>query len=96
VCEFSWENQKRLYQETIFPLCEPLRKAGLEISVDLYTGSLRRVQKNYALNKDVRLIMARGGIGLWITRFVQGTIPAFGLFKRTECAPMLLLRPDRT
>jgi hypothetical protein len=95
VCEYSWENHKRLYQETIFPLCAPLRKAGLEISVDLYTGSLRKVLKNYALNKDVRLIMARGGIGLWIMRFLQRTMSIFGLFKRTECAPMILRRPDR-
>ena len=94
VCEYPWENQKRHYQETIFPLCEPLRKKGCEVSVALYMGSLRKALKNYALNKDVCLIIVRGVIGLWITRFIQGTIPFFGLFKRTENAPMLLLRPD--
>ncbi len=95
VCEYSWENQKRLYQETLFPLCEPLRQKGCEVSVALYTGSLRKALRYYALGTDRCLIMVRGGIGLWITRFMQGAIPIFGLFKRTECAPMLLLRSNR-
>ena len=90
-CEYSWQNQRRLFQETIFPLCEPLRKKGCEVSVALYMGSLRKALKDYRLNKDVRLILLRGGIGLWITSFIQRIIPTFGLFKLTECVPMLLL-----
>lgn len=74
---------------------KPLRK-GLEVSAVLYTGSLRKALSNYALNRDVRLILVRGGIGLWITRFMLGMIPIFGLFKRIESAPMILLRPDHT
>ncbi len=96
VCEYSWEKQRRLYQEIVFPLCEPLRKKGSEVSITLYTGSLRKALRYHALGNDDCLIMVRGGIDLWITRFMQGAIPIFGLFKRTECAPMLLLRPNRT
>jgi hypothetical protein len=55
------------------------------------------VLMNYALNKGVCLIMVRGGgIGLWTARFMRGTVPMFGLFKRAEFAPMLLVRPDHT
>ena len=90
-CEYSWANQKRLYQEIIFPFCEPLCKKGCEVRVALYTGSLRKALTNYKLNKDVRLILLRGGIGLWITSFIQRIIPTFGLFKLNECVPMLLL-----
>lgn len=94
VCEYPWENQRRLCQERLSPVCEPLRKKGCEVSVALYRGSLRKALRSYALNKDVCLIMVRGGIDLWITRFMRRTIPIFGLFKRTECPPMLLLRTD--
>ncbi len=95
VCEYSWENQKYLYQKNLFPLCEPLRQKECEVSVALYTGSLRKTLRYYALGNDRCLIMVRGGVGLWITRFMQGAIPIFDLFKRTECAPMLLLRSNR-
>ncbi len=95
VCEYSWENQKRLYEDTIFPLCEPLRNKGCVISVGLYRGNLRKALRDYALGNDRCLIMVQGGIGFWITRFMQGAIPIFGLFKRTECPPMLLLRSNR-
>ncbi len=92
--EYSWEDQRRSYQKSLFPLCEPLHKKGCAVSVALYMGSLRKTIRYYTLGNDVCLIMLRGGVGLWITRFMQGTIPIFGLFKRTYCAPMLLLRSN--
>ena len=40
VCEYPWENHRRLCQEKLFSVCEPLRKKGCEVRVALYMGSL--------------------------------------------------------
>jgi hypothetical protein len=93
VCEYSWESQKRLYQETLFPLCAPLRNKGCEVSVALYMGSLRKAVRNYALNKDVYLIMVHPGVARWITRFFDRTAPTLNVFNRLGVSPVLLIQP---
>lgn len=93
VCEHFWEEEKRLYRERLFPLCEVLRQRGSEIAVNLYTGSLRKALGNYMVSRDFHLIMTRVGIVEWIARFLDGTVSIFQLFNRPTFSPVLLIQP---
>jgi hypothetical protein len=90
---YSWEGQERLAKQRVFPACTALRKKGVEVAVEIYAGSLRRVLKEYSLNGDVHLIMMPAGIGLRIKRFLRGMVSSFGLFKRPSFSPVLLVHP---
>lgn len=90
---YSWEQQERLARQRVYPACEALRKRGAQISVDVYTGSLRKVVRSYTRNGDVHLIVMRAGIGLRMKRFLYGTFPIFSLFKRPSFTPMLVVHP---
>ena len=90
---YSWEGQKRLAKMKIFSACEVLSQRETEVGVDIYSGSLRRAVRSYALKGDVHCVMMRAGIGLRIKRFWHGTMPIRGLFKRPSFSPVLLLHP---
>lgn len=91
---YSLEEQRQSAEYKVFLAQEALRKRGVEIVADVYTGCLRKVVEGYTRRGDVHLIMMRGGIGLRIMRFLHGTIPFFSLLKRPSFSPVLLLHPD--
>lgn len=91
---YSWELQRGLAEQRVFPAREALRKRGVEIAVDIYTGSLRKVVESYTHDGDVHVIMMRAGIGLRIMGFLHGISPLFRLFKRPSFSSVLLLHPD--
>ncbi len=88
--EYSWEDQRRSYQEALFPLCEPLRKKSCAVTVALYMGSLRKALRCHLLGNDDSLIVVRPGIGCWLARLFDGT--GFALFKRPSFRPVLLMQ----
>ena len=92
---YSWEMQRRLAEHKVFRAQDALRKRGVEIAVDVYAGSLRRVVGDYMAKEDVCLIMMQSGSGLAVVRFLHRMLSLFGLFKRPNVSPVLLLHPDQ-
>ncbi|MGH7774099.1 MAG: universal stress protein [Candidatus Binatia bacterium] len=91
---YSWEMQKGLAEQEVSLACDALHRQGVQVAVDVYTGSLRRVIEDYAANGDVDLIMLQAGNRNRVTRLIQRTLSLFGLFKRPCSPPVLLLYPD--
>lgn len=91
---YSWEVQKGLAEQKVAPAREVLQKVGMEVGVDLYTGSLRKVIEDCTANGDAPLIMMRAGSGHPLMRLLSRTILPFGLFKRPSSPPIVLLHPN--
>jgi hypothetical protein len=92
---YSWETQKGLAEKKVFPAREALRKRGVEVVVDVYTGRLTEVVRSYTLNGDVHLIMIPTRSGHLTMRLLQGTTRLFGMPERPSVSPVLLLHPDQ-
>ena len=60
---YSWEGNLEKAKKQIAPACEALRAKGIEATVDIYAGSLKKAVRSHTLNGDVHLIMTRAGIG---------------------------------
>jgi hypothetical protein len=89
----SSEEERQLAEHRVFLAQEALRKRGVEIIVDVYTGSLRRVIEDYKASGDVHWIMMRTGRGNPIMRLLGWKDPFLGMFKRSSFSPVLLLHP---
>ena len=91
---YSWDVQRRLAEQRVIIARQALHEKGVEIAVDVYTGSLRRVLGGYTCNGDVQWIMMGAGSGFPVRRLLHGMIPPFGWFKRPSFSPVLLLHHD--
>ncbi len=90
---YSWEVQRGLAEQKVFPAQKALHRKGVEVAVEVCTGSLRRVLRDYAANRDVHLIMVRAGSGHPLMRFLRRMILAPWSFKRSSSPAVLLLHP---
>jgi hypothetical protein len=87
----SIEYQRLSAEHKAFLALEVLRKRGIEITVDVYTCSLRKAVKSYTAKGDVHLIMMRARREL--IDFFHKAFAFFGLFKRPNFSHVLVLRP---
>ena len=90
---YSWENNLENAKRKLSRVCEALRTLGVEATVDVYAGSLKKAVRTHTINGDVHLIMTRAGIGDWIARLFDGTGSVFDWFKPTSFSPMVLINP---
>ncbi len=88
---YSWESQQQLARQRVFPACHALQKKGAEVTVDVYTGSLRKAVKRYALTGDVHLMMAHAGIGRVISRSLKNLFSILRSSRRPSFSPTLSL-----
>lgn len=88
------EEQKRLTEHKVFLAIEKLLKKGIDVTVDVYTGSLRSALKNYTLKGNVHLIMKRAGKALMMMQFFCRTVPNFILTKEPRFSPIRVLRTN--
>lgn len=86
------EEQRLSSEHKVFLALEALLKRGIEITVDVYMGSLRKAVKSYTSKGDVHLIVTRARREM-ITDFLHKAFPAFGLFKHPTFSPILVLHP---
>jgi hypothetical protein len=86
----SIEEQTLAAEHKVFLTLEALLRRGIEITVDIYTGSLRRAVKSYTRKGNVHFIMKRLGKVAAIVQFVRMTLPIFGWFKQRTFSPVLL------
>lgn len=87
----SMEEPSLSTEHKVFLALEALHKRGVEIAVDVYAGSLKRVVKNYINKGNVHFIMKRVGKGSAIMQFVRRAFPFFGSFNRRTFSPVILL-----
>jgi hypothetical protein len=90
---YSWEENLHRAAEKLSSACAALRPKGIEVTVDVYAGSLKKAVRSHTINGDVHLIMTRAGIGDWIARLFDGTGSVFDWFKRPGFFPVLMIKP---
>jgi hypothetical protein len=90
---YSWEGNLENAQKHVAPACEALRAKGIEATVDVYAGSLKKAVWSHMLNGDVHLIMTRAGIGDWIAKLFDDTTSVFKWFRRPTFSPVMLISP---
>ena len=88
---YSWESQQQLARQKVIPACDALQKKGAEVTVDVYTGSLRRTVRTYAHSGDIHLMMANAGIRQLISRSLKYLFSILRSSKRPSFAPTLSL-----
>jgi hypothetical protein len=89
----SMEKQRLVVEHKVFLALEALLKRGIEITSDIYTGSLRRAVRSYTRKGDVHLIVMRARRELMMMDFLHKAFPVFGWFKRSTFSPILVLHP---
>jgi hypothetical protein len=92
---YSLKMRRQLAQRRVFQTCEALHSMGVNITVDVYTGSLRRTLRSYASNGDAQLLVMRSGIGQRIMGFLQGVDAIGTMFRRPTTSSVLLLHPGK-
>jgi hypothetical protein len=90
---YTWDANLRKAKDRISAALKVLPVNGIEVAVDLYTGSMRSAVHDYAAKGDVHLIVTRAGIGDWIARLFDGTNSVFKWFKRPSFSPVMLINP---
>jgi hypothetical protein len=92
---YSLKMRRQLAQRRVFRTCEALHSMGVIITVDVYTGSLRKTLKSYANNGDTQLLVMRPGIGQRIMSFLHGVDAIGKMFQRPTTSSVLLLHPGK-
>jgi hypothetical protein len=90
---YSWEGNLENARKRVAPTCEALRAKGIQSSVDVYAGSLKKTVRSHMLNGEVHLIITRAGIGDWIAKLFDGTTSVFRWFRRPSFSPVMLINP---
>jgi hypothetical protein len=88
------DEQNLRAEHKVFLTLERLLNKGIDITVDVYTGSLRSAVKNYTAKGNVRLIMKRAGRALMMFQFFFRSVPNFVLLKRPSFSPIRMLRAN--
>lgn len=86
---YSLKTRVQLAQRRVFQTCEALHSLGANITVDVYTDSLRKTLRSYASNGDTRLLIMRPGTGQRIMSFLQGVDSMGTMFRRSTVSSML-------
>jgi hypothetical protein len=91
----AFEDRSLSAEHKAFLALDTLLRRGIEIAVDVYTGSLSRVLRRYTRKGNVRLIMKRAGKAMTAVRLLSRIFSFLGLFKEPALSPVLLLLPHQ-
>jgi hypothetical protein len=92
---YSLKMRRQLAQRRVFRTCEALHSMGVNITVDVYTGSLRRTLRSYASNGDAELLVMRPWLGQRIISFLHAVDAIGTMFRRPTTSSVLLLHPGK-
>ena len=92
---YSLKMRRQLAQRRVFQTCEALHDMGLNITVDVYAGCLRKTLKSYANNGDAQLLVMRLGIGQRIMSVLHGVVSVSSVFSRSFSSSALLLHSGK-
>jgi hypothetical protein len=90
---YTWDGNLERAKRKAGAACEALRAKGIDATVDVYAGSLKKAVRSHTLTGDVHLIMTRAGIGQRIAGLLNGTNSLFNLFRQPTLSPVLLIHP---
>ncbi len=90
---YSEETRRRLAEQRVFHTCDALRRLGVKVAVEIYTGSLWKTLQSFISGGDVGLIVMRPGIGHLIMNFMQGMVSVSNMIGRTAFSPVFILSP---
>jgi hypothetical protein len=90
---YSWENNLENAKRKLSHACEALSAKGVETTVDVYAGSLKKAVRSHTINGGVHLIITRAGIMERIAGLLNGSSSLFELFKRPTVSTVLLTHP---
>jgi len=90
---YSWQANLKRAKSGIAPAVEALGRKGVEVTVDVYAGSVKRAVRSHTINADVHLIMTPAGIAARIARLFDGTDSVFKWFNCPSFSPVLLINP---
>jgi hypothetical protein len=91
---YSLKTRAQLAQRRVFQTCKALHDMDLNITVDVYTGRLRKTLKSYENNGDTQLLIMRLGIAQRIMSFLHW-VDAIGTMVRGPTSSVLLLYPGK-
>lgn len=80
----SWEAQRKRAAQMLAPALRALQNKGVEVEVDLYAGSVRRVVQDYMTDKDIHWIVMAPLGGGWFGYFLAKAVAACGW---SSCLP---------
>lgn len=89
------DKQRLVAEHKVFLALEALLKRGIELTVDVYTGSLRRVVKSYVRKGNVSWIMKSTRGVFTISKLLHRTLSLVSLFKAPTCSPVRLLHGNQ-
>jgi hypothetical protein len=91
----SLKTRMQLARRRVFQTCETLHDMGLNFTVDVHTGGLRKTLKRYANSGDPKLLVMRPGIGQRIMNALHGPGSVRSVFGRSFSSYALLLHPGK-
>jgi hypothetical protein len=92
--KYCWDTQKILAEQKLSPCRESLQRLGVETRVNLYTGSLKELLKEYEADGDVFLLLTHTQNRNPFWRLWQEMIFPYWLCKRFNFLPLLFSRSD--
>jgi hypothetical protein len=92
---YSLKTRMQLAQRRVFQTCAALYDMGLNIGVDVYTGSLRKTLKSYENNGDTQLLIMRPGIAQRIMSFLHWVDAIGTMVRGPTTSSVLLLHPGK-
>jgi len=87
----AMEKQCLAFERNVFLALEALLKRGIEITSDVYKGSLRRAIRSYTRKGDVYLVVMRARRKLMMMDFLHEALPAFSWFKPSAFLPIVVV-----
>lgn len=92
--QYSWPLQRGLADRLVSPVREALSRTRMEVSVDLYTGSLRDAIRDYVASGDVRFMVLPTDHDRPIMSVLDRLSAFAGLIAHRSSSPVLLLNPN--
>ena len=71
---YSLKMRRQFFERRVFQTCGALHVLALNVSVDVYTDSLRSVLRSYANRGDAPLVIMQPGLGQRMMTFLQGAL----------------------
>ena len=92
--KYCWDTQRILAEQKLSSCRESLQRLGVKTSVNLYTGSLKKLVKEYEADGDVFLLLTHAQNHNPFWRLWREMIFPYWLCKRFNFSPVLLSRSD--
>lgn len=92
---YSLETRVQLAQRRVFQTCGALHDTGLNMTADVYSGSLSNALRSHANNEEGQLVVMRPGIGQRVMSVLHGPVSVSSLFSRGFSSSTLLLHTGK-